>query len=82
MKIGSITRYKWFEKKYFFLRKSEALLKDFQFVRSLKMEHGIHCLPCSNINDVIDTLSYNHDVILIFTANKFVTLAISPTVLS
>ena len=37
------------------LRKSDLLLREFQFVMSL-MEQGIHCLPCSYINDVIDLL--------------------------
>ena len=27
------------------------------------LEHGIHCLPCSYTNDVINLSSYNCDVI-------------------
>ena len=41
------------------LRKSKLILKEAQFVMTViikLIEHGIHCLPCSYINDVINIL--------------------------
>ena len=49
------------------LRKSEVTNERISvcYVIEKLMEHGIHCLPCSYTNDVMDLLPYNCDIILI-----------------
>ena len=53
--FGVLALTRGLEKKPFVLENLKFLLKAFQYVMSMAV-HGIHCLSCSNTNDVINML--------------------------
>ena len=48
------------------LRKSEVPVERISVCNLIEngVEHGIHCLPCSYTNEVINMQRYNYDVVL------------------